>query len=186
MLPDFRIPVTLETADGLRPKAVIARDLPLWAFLYGGDPEKLHRPWLDALLIRAVVEPRLSPELVARLGEYRTEPQLAYLLAVGYLEADDLAKHAERGWYVGRASEVASWAAAELVVPEPTTQAVVGLPLDAVMGPEHLETAQLLAQISDRTHVPPHVIWRTWTVSEFFLTARVLRSALPTPMLGVN
>jgi hypothetical protein len=104
MLPDFPVGLTLD--DGQR-RRVIARDVAAAVFFYGfpdavpfaecwrqqgvdGRAAVTGRleDWVDELLGRAVIQPRLTLELVRRLGDgARTELATSYLSTVGFLPA---------------------------------------------------------------------------------------------------
>ena len=180
MLPPFLLPVTI----GGRPKEFVAQDLPVWAFYWGFNPERITDEWLVGLLTRAVIRPVLTPEIIARLGDGFAEPALAYLVAVGHLDADDARRCGESDWSIGRAAGVGDLMLGELAEVHPPATLRPHTPLDAIRGPEHEETAKLIVSIADRVHVPPHVIWQGWAISDFYLNSRMLQVASPPPLGG--
>lgn len=105
MLPDFAISVALE---GLGGRVLVARDVPACVFFYdfprsvpftecwiAESDEGRSRinarleEWVDGLLTRVVVTPRLTLELVRRLGAARNQVALGYLRTIGWIEADE-------------------------------------------------------------------------------------------------
>lgn len=174
MLPPFLLPVTLNG----QPKALIAKDLPVWAFFWGSKPDRIDDEWMRGLLTRAVVQPILTPEIVARLGDGFAEPALAYLLAVGHVDLEEV-RNLQHVAAVGRAAHVGDLRSVEVLVIHPEPQLRVGVPLDAIRGPEHADTAKLIVAIAERVHVPPHVVWQEWSISDFYLTTRMLQLTTP-------
>lgn len=173
MLPNFRLPVVLNGA----PRYVIAADVPTGVF-FAGFPNTVPltecfdretaagkrglqaglEAWLDALLTRVVIAPRLTPELVHRLGDGRDELATAYLRAVGWAETED-----------GSAPELAG------ALLEPVRVEAEPFASRAVLGalPES-NIRRALRLLAKRAHTPPHVVWQQWFISEFIWSWRVL------------
>jgi hypothetical protein len=174
VLPDF--PIELEL-NGER-RSVIARDVPT-ALFFAGFPDSVPmarcfeeagadgrrrivaalETWVDALLTRVVVTPRLSLELVHRLGPARDTIADAYLRGIGWIEGGPLPT-----------------TDAELLAPDrrehlPETWASLGAAV-AVPAP-NLRTA--LRMLSARGRVLPSVLWAL-PISEWIWNFRVLLS----------
>jgi hypothetical protein len=168
MLPDFTL--TLRRAAD-RPVDVVARDVPACVFFYGMpvvEPERGHRDrdalhaWIDTLLTRVVVRPRLSVDLVRRLGAARDELALRYFQAVGalaYFHQLDL--DLERLFGEGEA------AAAALVDVEP------GWPLSAFATPPGPPEREITVALAERGAQLPATVWRQ-PISAWFLNWRIL------------
>ena len=99
MRPDLALTATVSG----EPMEFIARDVPTGVFFLGFEdtfpgaecfarltPKQQRdnvlgfEAWADALLCRAMLEPRLTPELIQRLGSARDELAVGYLWGVGY------------------------------------------------------------------------------------------------------
>jgi hypothetical protein len=156
MLPDFAIPVRLRTLEG----RVIARDLPAWSFFNGypgslAPPEAIAR-WREGLLLRAVVAPRLTPELVARMGPAATEVARIYLTTIG--------------WAWGNADRDP--------IAEPVEAAVPGLPwtpelLRAAIALPPLRLRDTVQRLAEVAGVGPWAVWQ-WPISQWAWTVRLL------------
>ncbi len=171
MLPDFALPIVLPQG----PRAWVARDVPTGVFFLGfadsmpgaecfarQDPAGRQRvlttmeSWADGLLTRVVVAPRLTPELVQRMGDQKDAALLAYLRAVGWLEDAETAPGVV----------LAEGLSAEPIAPAALQRAFVGVP-----GPNVKGAIRLMAS---KCRVAPHAIWTRWAISEFIWTWRVL------------
>jgi hypothetical protein len=170
VLPDLALTATLSGEA----QEFIARDVPPAVFFFGfqesfpgaecfvrmraGEQRSVLKGmegWGDALLTRVMVEPRLTPELVQRLGSARDELLLGYLGAIGWMEPPaDLVpartlngRRARRCWPADHA--------ALLAVP-----------------PDTIKTA--IREIAHKARTAPHVLWSRWGISEFIWTWRVV------------
>jgi hypothetical protein len=111
MLGDFPLSVTL---DGER-YDVVARDVPAAVFFYGfpdvalvaGTPWRLDlavERWTIEMLPRVISAPRLTLELVHRLGEGALDAAIGYQHTVGWITEGELLQEIERGQALGQAA----------------------------------------------------------------------------------
>jgi len=170
VLPDLVLTATLNG----EPQEFLARDLPTAVFFFGfqdsfpgaecfsGMPAAEQRQvltgmeaWSDALLCRIMIEPRLTPELVQRLGSARDELVVSYLGAIGWMEppaelipATPVPRRAgPRHWPEDRV--------ALLAVPPPNIKAAI-------------------REIAAKSRTAPYHVWSRWVISEFVWTWRVV------------
>ena len=154
MLPSLALPCQ----DGF----LLAHDVPVGVFFadYPLDAEQGNRQrwegWANAMLLRAVAAPTLTPALLDRLGPERDGIARSYLHAVGWLSISP-----------------------ELI--RPATAALVDVP---PLDPQHLLTclprlpsgtirADILA-LSERANLPPHVVWAHWSIADFMFSVKAL------------
>jgi hypothetical protein len=177
VLPDF--PLAITGLDG-EPRAMIARDVPASVFFCGFPPAvpltecwksdtpegqqrtRVHlERWLDGLLTRVVVAPRLTLELVQRLGPIRDQAERAYLRTVGWAPADpDQPDGAEALLLPGAAAE-----------PEPKLSSS-----EALRWPVTVPSASLKASLqmmAKRARVLPSALWQV-PISEWIFNWRIL------------
>jgi hypothetical protein len=165
---DFRLTATVSG----EPLNFIARDVPTAVFFHGfeetypgapcfsrmGAEESNRRlvgihAWTDALLCRAIVQPRLSPELVQRLGDARDELAQGYLAAIGWwpdpelVPAEPLPAPTDRHWPDDHA--------AVLLTPTPLIR-------------------RGLRDLARTARVAPYEIWARWGIVECWWTWRLL------------
>jgi hypothetical protein len=165
-LPDFLIPVTV---DGVT-RWMVARDVPTCLFFWGsGRGRVAFERWADELLARVVLEPRLTPDLVARFGRDRDEPLLAYFRAIGYYTPAMVASDVEAGARAGLAitDDFARPAA-------PHAAPALAVPFEALGLPRRRDLRAVLGRVARRSGTAPHVMWRKWTISQLCLSWRVL------------
>jgi hypothetical protein len=169
VLPDIEI--ALPTFGPGR--VLIARDVPAAVFFYGFPTHArlestrsfaavvAMETWLDGLLARVIVAPRLSRALAARLGTDRDLVAHVYLTAVGWLEAPKEGRSAD---------ELPSAAprSIEEAPVDPTSLRALATP------PPGPQLAATVRRVASATKTPPHVVWTRWTISEFIFTWRVL------------
>jgi hypothetical protein len=170
VLPDLALTATLNG----EPQEFLARDLPTAVFFLGfqdsfpgaecfsrmpaGEQRQVltgMEAWSDALLCRIMIEPRLTPELVQRLGTARDELVLSYLGGIGWMEPPaDLIPAAP----VPRRGGPRLWPedrAAVLAVPPPNIKAAI-------------------REIAAKSRTAPYEVWCRWAISEFVWTWRVV------------
>lgn len=175
---------------------IICRDVPTAVFFYGfpnslpmtqcfeGSDEAqkkreltaLH-DWMFGLLPRVAVEPRLTPELVARLDEGALEAVVGYLHAVGWIVDEDLEKQAAIEGAMGQAArryQQSRGALAEEMLPvaagETPRYADQHQPFTTDLAP-NIRLA--IREVAKRAHVRPSLLWRT-PISEYLLDFRLL------------
>lgn len=168
MLPDLSLTATLNG----EPREFLAREVPTAVFFLGFQdtypgadcfPTDRRRQqdvlsamdaWSDGLLCRAMVEPRLTPELVQRLGWVRDELVLAYLGAIGWTPAPPDLPPARRLDSATRGTRGED-AAAFVAVPPSTLKIAI-------------------REISHKARTAPYIVWTRWGISEFIWTWRVV------------
>lgn len=174
MRPDLALTATVSG----EPMEFIARDVPTGVFFLGFEdtfpgaecfarltPKQQRdnvlgfEAWADALLCRAMLEPRLTPELIQRLGSARDELAVGYLWGVGYhtpslkereqlvppqaMDGPSQARHTWREDY-----------AALIAVPPPNIKLAI-------------------REMASKARTAPHLIWTRWPISTFIWTWRV-------------
>ncbi len=190
MLADFRVPV----GDGY---ALVARDVATAVFFYGFPNSLLGAEcyhavdrraqrqlddelaqWTIDLLTRVIVRPRLTPELVHRLGSGADEAAIGYLHAIDWIQDRDIAGMVERGGpRAGAASRYWRERGAEsarVLKPAPAarrrTPELNLRPLTTTAAPNVRLAVKLMAE---RTHLRPSAIWAS-PISEFIYDWRAL------------
>lgn len=178
MLPPFPIPVDLGPPAGTG--LLIAQDVPPCVLFYG-HPDSLpgtacwegfdqdrqrheqaaSEAWLTGVLTRVIVAPRLTPELVHRLGPARQGAILAYFAAIGWTRGEVPPVTGDMTVLDPGRVESDRW--------EHRLEAL--RPYMAHPGPNLGAEIRLLAA---KTRTPPHVIWREWAMSDFACTYHVL------------
>lgn len=169
MRHDFALTATVAG----EPLEFIARDAPTAVFFLGfqesfpgadcfnrmgaGETRQIltgMQAWSDALLCRVMVAPRLTPELVQRLGSARDELVVGYLGAVGWMPPDpDLVPAVP----VPR-DRVSRWPedhVARLAVPPPTMKIAI-------------------REVATKSRVPAYQVWTTWPITAFIWTWHVV------------
>jgi hypothetical protein len=197
----FGVTLTL----GGRRATLIGVDIPVAWFFWGfpdqatvttqmrGGHRRLHpalEAWADDLLTRSLYLGTadglrlLTRDLVARLlnepvpnrAEREIAPQrelaaLRYLSAVGWLAASS-------DGFIDDAEEPPAVELPELALPTAEVQrAMTAVP--------DYQTRLAVRQVAEASQVPPHVVWREWTISEFSWSWRLLfedRGAAATPV----
>lgn len=173
MLPDFPLPVR-GLACG--PRVVVARDLRVCEFFHGfpdstpmtacyaaaapDDQAGINRAlesWIDGLLTRAIRLPRLTRELVQRLGAARDDLATAYLRIVGWLPDGPLpALDTDQVLLPERREPAGALYALEALAP------YVTLPGDNAMAAVRL--------VAKQARTAPHEVWRGWSIADFCFT----------------
>jgi len=174
MLPRFHLPITL----GDTARSVLAADV-LTGVFFAGFPNTVPltecfdretaqgkaglqaglEAWIDGLLTRVVVQPRLTLELVHRLGDARDELVTAYLRAIGWADEP------------GREAPTAD---GPLLVPARLEAEAVMMPARIAMALPAPNIRHALRLTAKRAYTPPHVVWTQWFISEFVWSWRVL------------
>jgi hypothetical protein len=117
--------------------------------------------WIDALLTRVIVRPRLTLELVHRLGSARDQAAVAYLAAIGWTETEpDPRSPLPEAPLVSARQE-----------PEPLADPGDALRLWTAMPEPALKGA--LRLLAAKGRVLPSAIWRL-PISEWIFNWRVL------------
>ena len=164
MLPDLRLTVAL----GEDLFYVTARDLPVALFFlnYPDPPERpgmseevraqahaiAGRKWAGRVLARAIVND-LTPAQLRRLVVAAEDTAQRYLVAVGWAPGcPEDERIYEPRWSAASSQDLA--------------QASVAAPAPKV--------GRALKLLSEQLHVPPHVVWTTWSAGEFCFSWRIL------------
>jgi hypothetical protein len=174
MAPDL---ILIATVNG-EPLEFIARDVPAGVFFFGFQDSfpgtecyaKLgaaqqrdiiagFHAWGRGLLCRAMVDPRLTPEGVQRLGSASDELALGYMWGVGYQQPT--AQERERMVPPRRSSE--RHAAHQRWTDD--YEALMTVPTPNIRG--------LVKEISHRARTAPAAVWR-WPISTWIWTWRVI------------
>lgn len=159
MLPDFIVPVPSVDADA----GVVARDVAACVFFHGFPagvdvliPDALSRDvvsWTEGLLTRVIVEPRLTPELVSRLGRDGCREVVS-----GYLRA--IAPRSDAAVSIELPDRPASGSERDLL------ECFAALPTGVVR--------QELVTLAGRLELAPATLWRM-PISEWLFNWRMLR-----------
>ncbi len=172
MLGDFLVPVE----QGGQLVALRVRDVPVGVF-FAGFPDDMpgtpcwrkgglhervrinmgNEQWITGLLARVSVLPRLTTELVHRLGSARDLPMQSYFSKIGWLEDQDLPMVEDDDEIFTRPRRRQR---------EDDVRALVSQP------GKNLQSSILI--IAARSKTAPHRVWQRWTISEFVFTWRLL------------
>jgi len=174
-LPDFLLPVTLRGA----PKSLLARDVTVAEFFHGfpnsvpmaacytkespGGQQAIRvalEEWADGLLTRVVIEPRLTLELVRRMGEAREQAVLAYTRTIGWSEEGELAEVA------GPLLKAERVEIDPLIAQAETFRPFTTVPVENIK--------HAIKMLAARCRTAPHLVWTGWRISEFIFNWRVL------------